>query len=120
MMRWISPWTRSRKPNTRCSMRYMREPTQRPSKSERGNPFVRGRHHRPAPHLESRDRTRGVVMTNMILGLTESAGRHPDAAVLECGDATTTYSMLAADVARFADYLIDGGVKPDDRVGVML
>jgi long-chain acyl-CoA synthetase len=59
-------------------------------------------------------------MTNMILGLTESAGRHPDAAVLECGDATTTYSMLAADVARFADYLIDGGVKPDDRVGVML
>ena len=59
-------------------------------------------------------------MTNLSLSLTESAARYPDAAVLRCDDVTTTYSMLAADVARFADYLIDGGLEPGDRVGVML
>jgi long-chain acyl-CoA synthetase len=59
-------------------------------------------------------------MTNLSLNLTESAARYPDAAVLRCDDVTTTYSMLAADVARFADYLIDGGLEPGDRVGVML
>ena len=40
--------------------------------------------------------------------------------MLRCDGVTTTYSMLAADVARFADYLIDGGVEPGDHVGVML
>jgi long-chain acyl-CoA synthetase len=59
-------------------------------------------------------------MTNLSLCLTESAARYPDAAVLRCDGVTTTYSMLAADVARFADYLIDGGVEPGDHVGVML
>ena len=59
-------------------------------------------------------------MTNLSLSLAESAARYPDAVVLRCDDVTTTYSMLAADVARFADYLIDGGLEPGDRVGVML
>ena len=59
-------------------------------------------------------------MTNLSLNLTESAARYPDAAALRCAGVTTTYSMLADDVARFADYLIDGGLKPGDRVGVML
>jgi long-chain acyl-CoA synthetase len=59
-------------------------------------------------------------MTNLSLSLTESAARYPDAAVLRCDDVTTTYSMLAADVASFADYLIDGGLEPGDRVGVIL
>src|ERR1700754_4404635 len=67
-----------------------------------------------------RNPQRGVVMTNLSLCLTESAARCPDAAVLRCNGVTTTYSMLAADVARFADYLIDGGVEPGDHVGVML
>jgi long-chain acyl-CoA synthetase len=40
--------------------------------------------------------------------------------VLRCDGVTATYSMLAAEVARFADYLIDGGVEPGDHVGVML
>jgi long-chain acyl-CoA synthetase len=61
-----------------------------------------------------------VVITNLSLNLTESASRYPDAAALRCADVTTTYSMLADDVARFADYLIDGGLEPGDRVGVML
>jgi long-chain acyl-CoA synthetase len=59
-------------------------------------------------------------MTNLSLNLTESAARYPDAAALRCADATTTYSMLADDVNRFADYLIDNGLEPGDRVGVML
>ena len=59
-------------------------------------------------------------MTNLSLSLAESAARYPDTVVLRCDDVTTTYSMLAADVARFADYLIDGGLEPCDRVGVML
>ena len=59
-------------------------------------------------------------MTNLSLNLTESAARYPDAAALRCADVTTSYSMLADDVARFADYLIDGGLEPGDRVGVML
>jgi len=59
-------------------------------------------------------------MTNLSLNLTESASRYPDAAALRCADVTTSYSMLADDVARFADYLIDGGLEPGDRVGVML
>jgi long-chain acyl-CoA synthetase len=60
------------------------------------------------------------MMTNLSLSLTESAARYPDAAALQCDDATCTYSMLADDVARFADYLIDGGLEPGDRVGIML
>ena len=59
-------------------------------------------------------------MTNLSLCLTESADRDPDAAALRCDGVTTTYSMLAADVARFADYLIDSGMEPGDHVGVML
>jgi long-chain acyl-CoA synthetase len=37
-----------------------------------------------------------------------------------CDDTTTSYSALANDVARFADYLTYGGLQPGDRVGVML
>ena len=59
-------------------------------------------------------------MTNLSLCLTESAARYPDAAALRCDGATTTYSSLALDVARFADYLIDSGLEPGDRVGIML
>ena len=63
--------------------------------------------------IDEKSPTRSV-MTNLSLCLTESAARYPDAAVLRCDGVTTTYSMLAADVARFADYLIDGGVEPGD------
>jgi long-chain acyl-CoA synthetase len=62
----------------------------------------------------------GVAVTNLSVYLTESANRYPDASALRCDDATTTYSVLASDVARFADYVIDGGLQPGDRVGVML
>ena len=58
-------------------------------------------------------------MTNVSRFLTESA-KSPDARALVCDDRTVSYSALANDVARFADYLTFGGLQPGDRVGVML
>jgi long-chain acyl-CoA synthetase len=62
----------------------------------------------------------GVAMTNVSVLLAESATKYPDAHALVHGDTTITYAALASDVARFADYLIYGGLQPGDRVGVML
>jgi long-chain acyl-CoA synthetase len=59
-------------------------------------------------------------MTNLSVFLSASAEMHPGAAALRCGDVTTSFSELSSDVARFADYLIDGGLRLDDRVAVML
>ena len=47
-------------------------------------------------------------------------GHRPGAAALLCGDVTTKFSVLSRNVARFADYLIDGGLRLGDRIAVML
>src|ERR1700761_9446632 len=59
-------------------------------------------------------------MTNLSVCLAQSAARYPNAKALVSDGETMTYSALADQVARFADYLIDGGLRPGDRVGVML
>jgi long-chain acyl-CoA synthetase len=59
-------------------------------------------------------------MTNLSLHLVESADMYPDGPALRCDGATTTYSELADNAARFAAYLGDRGLRPGDRVGVML
>lgn len=59
-------------------------------------------------------------MTNLSVYLAESASRYPDASALVFDDTSASYSSLSNDVARFADYLIDSGLRPGDRVGVML
>src|SRR5262245_51223253 len=59
-------------------------------------------------------------MTNLSVYLAESANNYPDISALVCDDTTKSYSALGNDVARFADYLTDGGLQPGDRVGVML
>ena len=59
-------------------------------------------------------------MTNVSVFLAESAEVYPDAVALRCGAASATYSELASDAARLADCLIDGGVRPGDRVAIML
>jgi long-chain acyl-CoA synthetase len=59
-------------------------------------------------------------MTNLSAYLAESANNYPEASALVCDDTTTSYSALGNDVARFADYLIDGGLQTGDRVSVML
>ena len=59
-------------------------------------------------------------MTNLSLYLVESADMYPDGAALRCDGVTTTFSELADNAARFAAYLADHGLRPGDRVGVML
>jgi long-chain acyl-CoA synthetase len=59
-------------------------------------------------------------MTNLSLHLVESADMYPDGPALRCDGATTTFSELADNAARFAAYLGDRGLRPGDRVGVML
>jgi long-chain acyl-CoA synthetase len=59
-------------------------------------------------------------MTNLSLYLVESADMYPDGPALRCDGATTTFSELADNAARFAAYLDERGLLPGDRVGVML
>jgi long-chain acyl-CoA synthetase len=59
-------------------------------------------------------------MTNLSLYLVESADMYPDGPALRCDGTTTTFSELADNAARFAAYLDDRGLRPGDRVGVML
>jgi long-chain acyl-CoA synthetase len=59
-------------------------------------------------------------MTNLSLHLVESADMYPDGPALRCDGITTTYSELADNAARFAAYLHYRGLRPGDRVGVML
>jgi long-chain acyl-CoA synthetase len=59
-------------------------------------------------------------MPNLGFYLTESAQIYPDAAALRCEGVTTTYSDLADSVCRFGEFLVHQGVRPGDRVGVML
>ncbi len=59
-------------------------------------------------------------MTNLNVFLSASVDMRPGAAALLCGDVTTSFSVLSRDVARFADYLIDGGLRLGDRVAIML
>jgi long-chain acyl-CoA synthetase len=64
--------------------------------------------------------TREVFMTNLSVYLVESADMYPDGPALRCDGTTTTFSELADNAARFAAYLADRGLRPGDRVGVML
>src|SRR5258707_4416786 len=67
-----------------------------------------------------RQSAREIFMTNLSLYLVESADMYPDGPALHCDGATTTFSELADNAARFAAYLRDRGLRPGDRVGVML
>jgi long-chain acyl-CoA synthetase len=59
-------------------------------------------------------------MTNLSLYLVESADMYPGGPALRCDGTTITFSELADNAARFAAYLGDRGLRPGDRVGVML
>jgi len=59
-------------------------------------------------------------MTNVSVFLAESAEVDPDAVALRCGAESATYSELASTAARLADCLIEAGVRPGDRVAIML
>ena len=59
-------------------------------------------------------------MTNLSVYLVESADMYPDGPALRCDGTTTSFSELADNAARFAAYLADRGLRPGDRVAVML
>jgi long-chain acyl-CoA synthetase len=59
-------------------------------------------------------------MSNLSLYLVESADMYPDGSALRCDGVTTTFSELADNAARFAAYLRERGLRPGDRVGVMM
>ena len=59
-------------------------------------------------------------MSNLSVYLVESADMYPDGPALRCDGTTTTFSELADNAARFAAYLAERGLRPGDRVGVML
>jgi long-chain acyl-CoA synthetase len=61
-----------------------------------------------------------LIMTNASLYLVESADMYPDSPALRCDGTTTTFSELADNAARFAAYLDHRGLRPGDRVAVML
>jgi long-chain acyl-CoA synthetase len=57
---------------------------------------------------------------NLAANLIATARRHPDRAALVLGDAELGYSELDAASARVAGMLRARGLRPGDRVGVML
>jgi long-chain acyl-CoA synthetase len=59
-------------------------------------------------------------MPNLGFQLAESAETYPGAAALRCQGGTTTYSQLADLVRRFAEFLVHQGIRPGDRVCLML
>src|SRR3954451_19290638 len=52
--------------------------------------------------------------------LTETAERHPDRPALKVDDSVANYAVLNEGATRIAGYLKEKGLKPGDRVGIML
>ncbi|MCW2649304.1 MAG: Long-chain fatty acid--CoA ligase [Mycobacterium sp.] len=60
------------------------------------------------------------ALTNLSLILAESAQMYPEAIALRCANTTTRYAPLANQTAMLASYLGEIGIRPGDRVGMML
>ncbi|MGW7823606.1 long-chain-fatty-acid--CoA ligase [Streptomyces puniciscabiei] len=58
--------------------------------------------------------------SNLAAILVDSAARHPDRPAVRLDGATLTYAELDETSARAASLLLSTGVKPGDRVGLML
>jgi long-chain acyl-CoA synthetase len=59
-------------------------------------------------------------VTNLAAGLLRTAERFPDRPALRLGDDVMTYAQLDDASARVVTYLRSCGVRPGDRVGLML
>jgi long-chain acyl-CoA synthetase len=60
------------------------------------------------------------MSTNLAQLLTETASKHGDRRALKLDDNVVTYEMLNEGAARVAGLLKDRGLRPGDRVGIML
>jgi acyl-CoA synthetase (AMP-forming)/AMP-acid ligase II len=59
-------------------------------------------------------------MTNLASTLVDTARAHAGGVAVRVGEATTTYSELDEASAGVAGLLRERGLKPGDRVGIML
>ncbi|WP_024794962.1 long-chain-fatty-acid--CoA ligase [Tomitella biformata] len=59
-------------------------------------------------------------MTNLAIILTDTSRLQPDAIALELGETAIPYTALDSASARFAGLLIERGLRPGDRVALML
>jgi acyl-CoA synthetase (AMP-forming)/AMP-acid ligase II len=59
-------------------------------------------------------------MTNLAANLADTTRAHADRTAVRVGDATMTYRELGAVSAAVAGLLRERGLKPGDRVGIML
>jgi long-chain acyl-CoA synthetase len=57
---------------------------------------------------------------NLALNLTDTARRHPDNVAIRLDDTTLTYAQLDAATQLMAGLLAERGVRPGDRVGILL
>ena len=57
---------------------------------------------------------------NLARLLADSAARHPGRAAVRLDDQVTTYAELADSAARVSTLLRENGVRPGDRVGVLM
>jgi len=62
----------------------------------------------------------GGEMSSLALNLIEAARRHPDRVALRLDEVEVPYAGLDAASARLAGLLVARGLRPGDRVGVML
>jgi long-chain acyl-CoA synthetase len=61
-----------------------------------------------------------IVNENLAGILSAAALRHPDRAALKLGDAVLSYRAFAEVTSRLSGLLLERGVRPGDRVGIML
>jgi long-chain acyl-CoA synthetase len=73
-----------------------------------------------ARHSTARRAAVACATMNLAANLTDTARRHPDRTALVLGDHELTYAQLDAASARVAGMLRARGLRPGDRVGVML
>ncbi|MDF0532606.1 long-chain fatty acid--CoA ligase [Tsukamurella sp. 8F] len=57
---------------------------------------------------------------NLAENLVATAAAYPDRVALKCDDLTYTYAEFDRAAARVATRLADAGIRPGDRVGIML
>jgi len=64
--------------------------------------------------------TEGGSTMNLASNLVETANAHPGRVAVRVGETATTYQELDQATARVAGLLREHGLKPGDRVGIML
>ena len=57
---------------------------------------------------------------NIVNVIRRSARRHPGKVAVRHGDTELTYQELSDQSARFASFLIEQGIKPGQRVGILM